>query len=112
MIWGRRSRSEYMRLAGDGRSEMLRLYRGAERLLSRAGLNPRVPSQTLSEHTVQAEGWLGGASSDLAWLRRAAWSAAYNPSPYDPALLSEARLHLDALKAALKTKRRPRSSPQ
>ena len=81
----------YARLVGDGR---------AEKLLRRAGLAARGPSQTLGEYMAQAEPRLGDVKGDLAWIRNAAWVAAYDPSPYDRGLPAQARQRMQRLKAA------------
>ena len=112
MIRRRERKLRYSRLNGDGRAEMLRVYRNAESMLGRVGIASRAPWQTLSEHTAQAETSLGDANTHLAWLRNAARIAAYDPAPYDPNLLVEAKDHLSRLKAALKSQRRLRQQPQ
>jgi len=112
MMRRRERKLRYTRLKGDGRAEMLRVYRNAESMLGRAGVASRAPWQTLSEHTEQAETSLGDANAHLAWLRNAARIAAYDPAPYDPNLLAEAKVHLSRLKAALKSRRRLRQQPQ
>ncbi len=112
MIRRRERKLRYTRLKGDGRAEMLKVYRSAESMLGRVGVASRAPWQTLSEHTEQAETSLGDANAHLAWLRNAARIAAYDPAPYDPNLLVEAKDHLSRLKAALKSQRRPRQQPQ
>ncbi|MCH7787530.1 MAG: hypothetical protein IIC22_08470 [Chloroflexi bacterium] len=112
MMRRRERKLRYTRLKGDGRAEMLRVYRNAESMLGRVGVASRAPWQTLSEHTEQAETSLGDANAHLAWLRNAARIAAYDPAPYDPTLLTEAKVHLSRLKAALKSRRRLRQQPQ
>ena len=95
----------YARLVGDGREEVLRIFLAAEKLLRRAGLAARAPGQTVGEYTAQVESGIGGARSDLAWIREATWAAAYDPVPHDQELLAEARGHLHGLKAALRDRR-------
>ena len=104
----RGQRVHYARLEGHARTDILRIYFGAEKLLRRAGLAARAPWQTVREFTAQAESGLGGAEGDLAWLRQAAWAAAYDPTPREPGLLAEARERLNRFKAALRVRRPPR----
>ncbi|MCI0439154.1 MAG: transglutaminase domain-containing protein, partial [Chloroflexi bacterium] len=98
-----RSSLEYAGLAGEGRDEMLRVYRSVERLLRRAGFTGRGQSQTLGEYTASASSRLGDASEDLEWIRDAAQSAAYDPSPFDRTLAAEARMRLERLRIVLKS---------
>ena len=98
--WARR-RLTYARLDGDGREQMLRIYRAAERLLRRAGLAARRPGQTLAEYAAQAGALLRKPTPDLVWLGQAAWAAAYDPGPYDIAVLPEAEARLRRLRVDL-----------
>lgn len=102
MLRAGRQRERYVRLDGDGRADILRIYLSAERLLRRAGLAARGPSQTLAEYAAQASATVPHAKQDLAWLRKAAWAAAYDPTPYGPVPLAEAREHLHGLRISLK----------
>ena len=102
----RRGRTRYTRLMGDGRAEILRIYLLAERLLRRTGLAPRDASQTMTDYAAQAEPRLGDARGDLAWLRSAAWAAAYDPASYGSGPLPQARERLARLRAAIKARRR------
>ncbi len=101
---GRKAR--YTLLQGDARRRVLAIYRRAERLLRRSGLGVRSPSQTLQEYTAPAEAGLDSYSDDLVWLRQAAWAAAYDPRPCDPALAVEARRRLRRLGHTLRQLRR------
>ena len=95
----------YARLPGEGRQEMLGIYRRVEKLLRKRGAVTRRPGQTLREYASTASGQVGSAESQLAWFTRAAWSAAYDPewgrntSPEDA--VQEARDRLASLKAAM-----------
>ena len=102
--WLRRRASahRYTRLEGDGRSQVVKLYARAERLLKRAGFPPRGTAQTLSEHSAAAERTLGAAGTHLRWLRGAAHAAAYDPAYNDPGRPAQAREHLECLRAALR----------
>ncbi len=95
---------QYARLAGDGRSEVLQTYREAERMLRRVGLPQRGPSQTITEYTGDVEIQLGDSASDLVWLRKAAWAAAYDSSPFNFRIANEAKGHVERLKAIIKNK--------
>ena len=108
LLWrGQRSprrRWSYSRLTGDGRNDMLRIYRRVERTLKKTGVLPRAPAQTLGEYADGASqrSQTGGVVAEhLAWFTQAARAAAYNPSGFSPATVQEARLRLTALKAAL-----------
>ena len=65
------------------------------------------PLQSLTEHTTRVESSLGAALEHLAWLRNAAWAAAYDPKPYPSGLVTEASGHVRLLKAAIRHRRRP-----
>ena len=105
--WPRRTRrSGYSRLPGDGRREILRLYSQTEKLLRSAGFGRHPLSQTFAEYAGPAERRLGASASDLAWLRRLAWAAAYDPAYHPADLLSEARYRLTRLRALLAPRRR------
>ena len=101
----RRNQSSYDHLTGEGRSEMLRIYFRAEKLLRKAGFGARTSTHTIAEFTAQAESRMDDTNSDLAWLRNAAWAAAYDPEPYKSSLIAEAKVRLQRLKDALKTQR-------
>ena len=117
LIWkihlpGRRGRGDggYAWLQGDGRREMISLYRRAERLISDVGVERRPAWQTTGEFA-SAAGFAipcvfeGRAGDDIEWFRSSAESAAYDPGPFDPGLTREARRRLSRLRGALKGKR-------
>lgn len=92
----------YGALDGQGREEMLRLYRRAESLLSRRGVPRRASWQTAEEYRAAVQGQLAHAREHFAWLTRAASTAAYDPSPFDQSLLAQARERLNSLRQAVK----------
>ena len=110
MLWRllkRRKKREvatrYVKLAGDGRREMLKIYANVEKLLRQFGAASRAPGQTFAEHTALATAAIGATSVELNWLQTAAWEAAYDPSPFDPHRTADARDHFVRLKASLKS---------
>lgn len=88
----------YSKLAGDGRDDMVRLYRRAEKLLRKEGVQARHPGQTLGEYAHLASHHLGKADEHLRWFTEATRYAAYDPAQ----ALLEARARLMSLKAALR----------
>lgn len=103
--------ARYSSLEGDGRAEAVQLYRSAERVLRRAGVGARRPSQTLLEYGTQAESVLGNADRYLDRMRNAAWAAAYDPAPYDATSVAEARNTLTLLRETIRASGRRRSRP-
>ena len=91
----------YSKLAGDGRDDMVRLYRRAEKLLRKEGVQARHPGQTLGEYAHLASHHLGKADEHLRWFTEATRYAAYDPAPFPAQALLEARARLMSLKAAL-----------
>ena len=104
-LWGRRRRADemwpYSKLAGEGRDDMVRLYRRAEKLLRKEGVQARSPGQTLGEYACLASHHLGKADEHLRWFTEVTQFAAYNPAPFPAQALLEARVRLLSLKAAL-----------
>ena len=92
----------YTSLPGEERTELLKLYASAERMMRKAGVAARTPAQTLGEFALQAEAALGSALADFTWLRTAAEAAAYDPKPQLAESFSEASNHLLRLRAELK----------
>lgn len=94
MAWrGRRglATDAYSRLEGAYRQEVLAIQRQVDRMLSRAGLGSRRPTDTIGDRWDSAT-WLDAAGlNDLRWLKRAAWAAAYDPAPFDDSLVFQAR---------------------
>ena len=104
-LWRRRTIPDkmwpYSKLSGGGRDEMVRVYRSVEKLLRNEGVLARRPGQTLGEYALLASQHLGRAEEHLHWLTEATQSAAYDPAPFPPHALPEARARLVSLKAAL-----------
>ena len=104
-LGGRRRRVDsglsYTRLQGDGRDEMLRVFRRTERLLRKKGVETRKPGQTLGEYAQTAAQHARGVEPHLTWLTEAAWAAAYDGGGFPTQLVQEAKARLSALKAAL-----------
>ena len=98
-----RRKQDYSRLDGEARQEMRNIYRRAEKLLAHNGAGKRTTSQTIAEH---AQG-LGPDRKDIAahhsWLKEAAWEAMYNPDPYDPNMVVQARDRLKRLRMAFRS---------
>ena len=93
--------SPYSDLPGEDRTEMLRAFRAAERALRRKGVEPRVPSETVTQYLDRVRA-LGG---EAEFLRRPVWSAAYDPRPYDGPTPRAVRAQVRAMERALR--RRP-----
>ncbi len=95
----------YSRLRGEGRSEVMRAYRGLERLLRRLGLEPRKESQSLAEYGRQVAEQVNVIRPEMEWFTKAAWAAAYDPAGPSPETAREAdrRLsHLNGMRKELK----------
>lgn len=105
LLWSRRRRtdklSSYSRLSGDGREEMVRMYRRVEKLLRKEGMLARRPDQSLGEYAQLAYQHLAKAQEHLQWFTEATRSAAYDPAPFPALTVPEARARLVSLKAAL-----------
>ena len=91
----------YSRIPGAVRRDILRVHRGMERELRRRGLDPRGRSQTMREYSRAAAQRFAEAGQDLEWLTRAAWAAAYDPSPLTPDLAADAGERLSRIKRAI-----------
>ena len=98
-------RGPYAHLNGEGRREMLHLYRRMESMLGKKGPGPREPGQTVREYAGMSAQYGHGMEEHLAWFTEAAWEAAYNPKwkPDDTFTkkLNEARHRLSSLKESL-----------
>ena len=88
----------YSRLSGEGRGEVLRIYKGMERLLRRRGLQSRRGSQTLREYVESAADRFEGMWPEIEWITKAAWVAAYNPSAPGRGLAQQAAEQLSRLR--------------
>jgi hypothetical protein len=89
----------YSSLPGEGRRELLQLYRQMEKLLRRRGAEERMPWQTVGEYTALAASENLEAQAQLSWFADAVWYAAYNPDKLPAGLLAEGRQRLARLKA-------------
>ncbi|MDP6452016.1 MAG: transglutaminase domain-containing protein [SAR202 cluster bacterium] len=97
----------YSRIEGDGREEMLKIRKRIDRMLAKAGLGAKTPSDTIGERW-DAATWLNERGiQDLHWLKQAAWAAAYNPAPFDAGLVSEARTRLERVRQDLQSRPEP-----
>jgi hypothetical protein len=92
----------YSSLSGEERREVLKLYRRAEKLLSRhIGTAQRRPWQTVGEYSSLATAGSGEAQAQLAWFTGAAWQAAYNPDALPPGLAAQGQQRLRRLRGVL-----------
>ena len=89
-------------LPGEGRRELLKLYRQAERLLKGISGVRRKPWQTVGDYTSLGPAVDEPVQSQITWFARVAWHAAYDPRSIPSGLIEEARRRLPRLKAALK----------
>lgn len=101
--WLRRTRAipRYSRLSGDGRREILDIYKRMERLLRKRGLEPRRVSQTLGAYGEAAARHFENAVQDIEWIVQAAWSAAYDPAPPGADRARQAAERLIRLRSAM-----------
>ena len=101
------ARSYQGRLSGEGRQELLALYRKLEKLLRRMSGQRREPWQTVSAYAGQTRPLDIQTQSELAWFTRAIWRAAYDPEELPEGIVAEARNRLrqvgESLKAAGKS---------
>lgn len=102
-LGGSSSSLAYTHLGGDERAEVISMYKKAEKLVVKAGASKREQSQTLGEYTSEAESSVGRTLADLAWLRNAAWAAAYNPDEYNSNVIEEGQRRLQNLKDSLRS---------
>ena len=103
-----RSKQEVRRysvLDGESRRIMLKLYHQMVAMLSRKGLPPRQPYQPPYEYAAIIYAQIPDNRETIAWLTRAASSAAYDPSPFDSSTVLEARGRLSALRRTLTVRR-------
>jgi len=90
----------YTALEGEARRAMIRLYRRMLTILERKGLPPRQPHQPPYQYAALIQRRISEGGEIVAWLSQAAASAAYDPAPFDPATVVEARQKLALLKRA------------
>ena len=79
------------RLSGEGRRELLALYRKLEKLLQKMSGQRREPWQTVGGYAGQARPLDPQAQTELAWFTHAIWRAAYNPEELPEGLVAEAQ---------------------
>lgn len=99
----RRREQGYSSLDGEARIEMRELYRKAERLISGAGVGPRLAWQTAGEYSASARVSHESAGGEIEWFRQVAESAAYDPEPFDDGLVVEGQVRLRNLRRALRS---------
>ena len=95
------------RLSGEGRQELLALYRKLEKLLRRMSGQRREPWQTVSAYAGQTGPLDLQTQSELAWFTRAIWRAAYDPAELPEGIVAEARNRLRQLGESLKAAGKP-----
>ncbi|MBI4284016.1 MAG: hypothetical protein HY663_06060 [Chloroflexi bacterium] len=91
----------YSILDGESRRRILELYGKMVSLLVKKGLPPRRPYQPPYEYATIISAQIPNNRETIEWLSQAASSAAYNPKPFNPATVTEARQRLAALRRAL-----------
>ncbi len=91
----------YSTLDGESRTAMLNLYRKMAAVLVKKGLPSRQPYQPPYEYAAIIRPHIPDGREIVDWLTRAASSAAYDPRPFKPSVVGEARQKLSALRRAL-----------
>ena len=94
-------------LPGDGRRELLALYRKLEKLLQRMSGRRREPWQTVSGYAGQTGPLDPQTQAELAWFTRTIWRAAYDPGELPDGIVAEARNRLRQLGESLKVSGKP-----
>ncbi len=89
------------RLTGDGRREMLAIYRKLEKMLQKASGQRREAWQTVGRYAGQNGSMNTRAKSELAWFTRIVWRAAYDPEDLPEGSVSEAKTRLRQFKESL-----------
>jgi hypothetical protein len=95
----------YSILDGEARRAMLNLYRQMVALLVKKDLPSRQPYQPLYEYATLICPQITGGQEIIEWLTQAASSAAYDPKPFNPSIIPEARRRLSTLMRALASRR-------
>ena len=95
---GRQGVKGYSLLGGESRRTMLDLYRKMVSMLVKKGLPSRQPQQPPDEYAAIVSAQIPDKRETIEWLSQAASSAAYNPKPFNPATVTEARRRLVALR--------------
>ena len=89
-------------LSGEDRRQLLKLYGQLEKLLQRKSGMRRKSWQTVAgftKLTTSADPWV---QSQVSWLTRAVWYAAYDPKQLPAGLVEEARQRLLQLRRSFK----------
>jgi len=95
----------YSILDGESRRIMLDLYRKMVSVLVKKGLPSRQPYQPPYEYAAIISAQIPDSRETIEWLSQAVSSAAYNPRPFNPLAVTEARRRLAALRRALTGRR-------
>jgi len=95
----------YSTLDGEPRRAMLNLYHKMVALLIKKGLPPRQSYQPPYEYAAAICRQIPDGREMVEWLTRATGSAAYNPNPFNPSIVWEAKQKLAALRRALASRR-------
>jgi len=91
----------YSTLGGESRTAMLNLYRKMAAVLVKKGLPSRQPYQPPYEYAAIVCSQIADGREIVKWLTQATSSAAYDPKPFTPSTVWEARQRLSALRQAL-----------
>ncbi|MFQ6122110.1 MAG: DUF3488 and DUF4129 domain-containing transglutaminase family protein [Dehalococcoidales bacterium] len=94
----------YSTIGGESRSAMLHLYHKMLALLVKKGLPSRQPYQPPYEYATIISRQIPNSREIVAWLTEATVSAAYDPSPFNPSTVWQARDKLTTLRQALARK--------
>lgn len=92
---------EYSILEGESRRAMLNLYHKMVALLVKKGLPSRQPHQPPYEYATIIHSQNSDGQEMVEWLTQAANNAAYDPRPFHPSMVWEARGKLSALRQTL-----------
>ena len=95
----------YSILDGEARRAMLNLYRQMVALLVKKDLPSRQPYQPPYEYATLICPQITGGQEIIEWLTQVASSAAYDPKPFNPSIIPEARRRLSTLMRALASRR-------
>jgi hypothetical protein len=91
----------YSVLDGESRKLMLKLYHKMVAVLARKGLPPRQSDQPPYEYAAIISAHVPDNQETIEWLTKAASRAAYDPDPFNPSILLEAKQRLSVLKRGL-----------
>lgn len=92
---------EYSTLDGEPRESMLNLYHKMVAVLVKKGLPSRQKNQPPYEYATIIYPKISDGQEIVEWLSQAASSAAYNPRPFSPSIIPEARRRLSTLRRVL-----------